>query len=423
MTRFRISQRAQRRGKRVLIIVENLPVPVDRRVWMEATTLRDAGYYVSVICPMGRGHDQAFEMLDGIAIYRHPLPPDGEGTLTFVKEYALALWHETRLAWRVRRERGFDVIHVCNPPDLLFLVAAPFRALFGTPMIFDHHDATLEMYEAKFGRRDLPYRVLKVAERLTYSAADVVIATNESLRGFALGRGRKRPEDVFVVRSGPRLDRFVPRPGGERYRAGFRHVVGYVGVLGSQDGLDVLLRVARCLLDRGRDDVRFMIIGGGPSLEPLRALARELNLEGHVEFTGMITDQAELMERLTACDVCVAPDPKTSYSDVCTMNKVLEYMALGKATVQFDLTEGRHSAADAAVYARPNDEEDFAQKLLELLADPQRCEMMGRIGQARMRDALAWEHQAPRLLAAYARALGRQAARPAGGTLARGEAS
>ena len=163
MTRFRISQRAQRLGKRVLIIVENLPVPVDRRVWMEATTLRDAGYYVSVICPMGRGHDRAFEMLDGIAVYRHPLPPDGEGTLTFVKEYALALWHETRLAWRVRRERGFDVIHVCNPPDLLFLVAAPFRALFGTPMIFDHHDATLEMYEAKFGRRDLPYRVLKVA--------------------------------------------------------------------------------------------------------------------------------------------------------------------------------------------------------------------------------------------------------------------
>ena len=423
MTDQRIPRRAARRGKRVLIIVENLPVPVDRRVWMEATTLRDAGYYVSVICPMGRGHDRAFEMLDGIAVYRHPLPPDGEGTLTFVKEYALALWHETRLAWRVRRERGFDVIHVCNPPDLLFLVAAPFRALFGTPMIFDHHDATLEMYEAKFGRRDLPYRVLKVAERLTYSAADVVIATNESLRGFALGRGHKRPEDVFVVRSGPRLDRFVPRPGGERYRAGFRHVVGYVGVLGSQDGLDVLLRVARRLLDRGRDDIRFMIIGGGPSLEPLRALARELDLEGHVEFTGMVTDQSELMERLTACDVCVAPDPRTSYSDVCTMNKVLEYMALGKATVQFDLTEGRHSAADAAVYARPNDEADFAQKILELLADPQRCEMMGRIGQARMRDALAWEHQAPRLLAAYARALGRRATRPAGGTLARGEAS
>lgn len=395
-------------GRRVLIIVENLPVPVDRRVWMEATTLHAAGYEVSVICPTGRGQDKTFEMLEGIAVYRHPLPPEGEGSLTFVREYLVALWHETRLAWRIRRERGFDVIHVCNPPDLLFLVAAPFKALFGTPMIFDHHDATLEMYEAKFGRRDLPYHVLKLAERLTYALADVVIATNESLRGFALGRGHKAPEDVFVVRSGPRLDRFVPRPGGERYRAGFRHVVGYVGVLGSQDGLDVLLRVARRVVDGGRTDVRFMIIGGGPSLEPLRALCSALNLDPYVEFTGMLTDQDELIERLSACDVCVAPDPQTSYSDVCTMNKVLEYMALGKATVQFDLTEGRHSAGDAAVYARPNDEEDFARQLLALLADPERQAEMGRVGQARMHQALAWDHQAPKLLDAYARALRRR---------------
>ncbi|MVN87142.1 glycosyltransferase [Deinococcus sp. HMF7620] len=392
-------------GRRVLIIVENLPVPVDRRVWMEATTLRAAGYEVSVICPMGRGQDLPFELLEGVAIYRHPLPPEGEGSLTFVREYLAALWHETRLAWRIRRERGFDVIHICNPPDLLFLVAAPFKALFGTPLIFDHHDATLEMYEAKFGRRGAVYQVLKLAERLTYALADVVIATNESLRGFALTRGRKAPADVFVVRSGPRLKRFAPQPGGEHFRAGFANVVGYVGVLGSQDGLDILLRVAQRVVAQGRTDVRFMIIGGGPSLEPLKQLCTRMKLDPYVEFTGMLTDQTELIQRLSACDVCVAPDPQTAYSDVCTMNKVLEYMALGKATVQFDLTEGRQSAGDAAVYARPNDEEELTRQLLALLADPARRAEMGRIGQARMQDALAWDHQAPKLLEAYARAL------------------
>ncbi|MBZ9749804.1 glycosyltransferase family 4 protein [Deinococcus sp. HMF7604] len=392
-------------GRRVLIIVENLPVPVDRRVWMEATTLRAAGYEVSVICPMGRGQDLPFELLEGVAIYRHPLPPEGEGSLTFVREYLAALWHETRLAWRIRRERGFDVIHICNPPDLLFLVAAPFKALFGTPLIFDHHDATLEMYEAKFGRRGAVYQVLKLAERLTYALADVVIATNESLRGFALTRGRKAPADVFVVRSGPRLKRFAPQSGGEHFRAGFANVVGYVGVLGSQDGLDILLRVAQRVVAQGRTDVRFMIIGGGPSLEPLKQLCTRMKLDPYVEFTGMLTDQTELIQRLSACDVCVAPDPQTAYSDVCTMNKVLEYMALGKATVQFDLTEGRQSAGDAAVYARPNDEEELTRQLLALLADPARRAEMGRIGQARMQDALAWDHQAPKLLEAYARAL------------------
>ncbi|ADV65823.1 glycosyltransferase family 4 protein [Deinococcus maricopensis] len=399
---------------RALIIVENLPVPVDRRVWMEATTLQQAGYDVSVISPMGRGHDAAHEVLEGVHIYRHPLPPEGEGALTFVREYLTALWHETRLAWRVRRERGFDVIHACNPPDLLFLVAAPFKLLFGTRFIFDQHDAALEMYEAKFGRRDLPYHALKLAERLTYALADVVIATNESVRGLARTRGRKRDADIYTVRSGPRLDRFTPLPGGDVHRAGFQFLVGWVGVLGSQDGLDALLRIVRTVVQRGRTDIKFMIIGGGPSLEPLKALSRELQVDAYVEFTGMLTDQTDLIRRLSACDLCIATDPKTPYSDVSTMNKVLEYMALGKATLQFDLTEGRHSAGDAAEYATSGDEADFANRLLALLADPERRARMGRTGQARMRDALAWEHQAPTLLAAYARAL--RPARPAART-------
>nr|WP_281416375.1 glycosyltransferase family 4 protein [Deinococcus aestuarii] len=396
-----------------MIIVENLPVPFDRRVWMEATTLRDAGYSVSVICPVGREHTAPFEVIDGIAVYRHPQPPEGHRGLDFVREYAVALAHEMRLAWRVRRERGFDVIHACNPPDLIFLVALPFKLLFGTRFIFDQHDVNPEVYLAKFGRRDLPYRGLLIAERLTYALADVVISTNESFKRLALRRGGKRPEDVFVVRSGPRLDRFRPRPGGEHHRAGFRYLVGYVGVIGAQDGLDYLLRVARLIVDSGRTDIKFMIIGGGTSLEELRVMCTRMGLDPYVEFTGMVTDQAELLERLTACDLCVGPDPKNPMNDISTMNKVLEYMALGKPIVQFDLTEGRYSAGDASVYARPNEETDFAAKILDLLADPKRRARMGEIGQERMRRALSWEYQVPQLEAAYARALSkRQPGRP-----------
>lgn len=404
MSRRRVPRLSAKR--RVLIIVENMPLPLGRRTWMEATALRDAGYQVSVISPVGKGCEALFEMVEGIAVYRHPRPPEGHRGLGFVREYAEALWHETRLAWRVWRERGFDVIHVCNPPDLLFLVALPFKLLYGTRFVFDHHDVNPELYLAKFGRRDLPYYALLIAERLTFTLADAVISTNESYRRVALGRGHKRASDVFIVRSAPRLDRFQPRPGGERYREGFRYLVGYVGVIGSQDGLDYLMRAVRLIVDSGRTDIKFMIMGDGTALEETRRLCTSLGVDPFVEFTGMISNQEELLERLTACDLGVAPDPKNSMNDICTMNKVIEYMALSKAMVQFDLTEGRFSAGEAALYARPNDEADFAAKILELLGDPERRARMGEIGNARVRNALSWEYQIPALLATYERALG-----------------
>jgi glycosyltransferase involved in cell wall biosynthesis len=395
--------------QKVLIIVENLPVPFDRRVWLEATTLKQDGYEVSIICPTGKGFDKPYEEIDGIHIYRHGLPPELNNKFGFIQEYLAALWHETRLAWRVRRERGFDIIHACNPPDLIFLVAAPFKFLFGTKFLFDQHDVNPELYETKFGRRDIAYKALLLVERLTFALADAVISTNESYRKIALTRGGKREDQVFVVRSAPRLDKFKLRPGGEKHRSGFKYVVGYLGVMGPQEGIDYLLRSVKRIVEGtdgkgGRTDIKFMLIGGGSSLEDLKALSRELKLEQYVEFTGRIPDE-ELLERLTICDVCVNPDPMNPLNNISTMNKIMEYMALGKPIVQFDLIEGRCSAADASLYAKPNDEADFAEKILEFLENPNQRERMGQIGMERMKTALSWEHSVPKLLEAYTKAL------------------
>lgn len=388
-------------GKRVLIIVENLPVPFDRRVWMEATTLARAGYEVSVICPMGKGHEKDYEEIEGIRIYRHPLPPEATSSGGYIREYSWALRWEFQLARRVWKERRFDIIHICNPPDLLFLVAAWYKFFHGVKVIFDQHDINPELYEAKFGRRDLFYYGLRVAERLTFASANIVISTNESYREIATGRGRKRPDRVVIVRSGPDLSRFTTRPANELYRQGRRHLVGYVGVMGEQEGLDHLMRSVHFLVrERGRSDIQFMLMGGGPVLEKLKEQARELGIEEYVEFTGRVPDE-ELLERLSSCDVCVNPDSKTPFNDRSTMNKILEYMALSKPIVQFDLLEGRRSAGGASLYAQGNNAEDFADCILQLLEDPERRHGMGNLGRQRMEDLLEWRHQAPKLLQAY----------------------
>ena len=390
---------------RVLIIVENLPVPFDRRVWLEATALRDHGYQVTVICPTGKGHDAPVEEIDGIRVYRHPLPAETGGAAGYLREYAAALWHEARLSFRARRERGFDVVHVCNPPDLLFLIAGWHKAFAGARVIFDHHDVNPELYVEKFGRRDAFYHGLRWAERATFATADVVISTNDSYRRVAIERGGQDPDDVFVVRSAPDMARFRELPPDPELKRGHRHLIGYVGVMAEQDGVDNLLHaVRRIVVQHGRRDVGAMLIGGGPSLDALKALAHDLGIEDHVEFAGFRTGD-DLLRRLSTCDVCASPDPATTYNRMCTMNKIMEYMALGKASVQFDLDEGRVSAGDASLYAE--DVDDFADKLLALLDDPDRRERMGQIGHARMRDALQWRHQVPTLLAAYERVLTR----------------
>jgi glycosyltransferase involved in cell wall biosynthesis len=387
--------------RRVLIIIENLSAPFDRRVWQEATTLAEAGHRVSIVCPKMPGYEKRREVIDGIHIFRHPLPVEARSPFGFLLEYPAALIWEFLLAWRVFLTRGFDVIHACNPPDTIFLIGLFFKFFFGRKYLFDHHDINPELFEAKFGRRGFWYKLLLALERWTFRTADVSIATNDSYRRIAIERGRMRPEKVFVVRSGPDLERLRIAPPVESIKAGRRYLVGYLGTMGRQEGVHFLLEAARhIVLEMGRHDVHFGLVGGGPEWENLKRQAEDLGLRDYVNFTGRIPDQA-MLEMLNTADVCVSPDECNEMNDKSTMNKVMEYMSLGKAIVQFDLTEGRVSAQDASLYARPNDSKDLAAKIVALLDDPERRARMGRIGRERVEKALAWPHEAQGLLRAY----------------------
>jgi len=395
------------RSRRVLIIVENLPVPFDRRVWQEANTLYEAGHEVSIICPIGKGHETWHEVINGISIYRHPLPVEASGAAGYALEYSMALFWEFVLAWRVLLTRGFDVIHACNPPDTIFLIGRFFK-LFGKKFIFDHHDINPELYEAKFGRRDFFYRLLCRFERWTFQAADVSIATNESYRRIAIERGGMDPERVFVVRSGPDLRRLKIVPPVESLKKGRKYLVGYVGVMGKQEGIDYLLRAARLIvIDMKRTDVHFGLVGGGTELEDMRAYALALGVGDYVTFTGRVPDQ-QMLEMLNTADVCVNPDVANEMNDKSTMNKIMEYMALGKPVVQFDLTEGRFSAQEASLYAEKNSELDLARKIVQLLDNPEARAKMGAFGRNRVENELEWKYEVPRLLRAYEVAFARR---------------
>jgi glycosyltransferase involved in cell wall biosynthesis len=394
--------------RRVLIIVENLPCPFDRRVWQEARTLAAAGYLVSIICPKAPGYEAGFEEIDGIHIHRHWLPKEADGAIGYAIEYSVALLMEFWLSLKVAFGRGFDVIQACNPPDTIFLIGG-FYKLFGKKFVFDHHDINPELYEAKFGKRGWGRKLLVFLERLSFRTADIVISTNESYRGIALERGGKDPRQVFVVRSGPDLTRIKRVPPNPALKKGRRYLVGYVGVMGKQEGIDLLLQAVRYIVqDLKRTDIHFGLVGGGTELPAMRELARNLGVDPFVTFTGRAPD-AELLEMLNTADVCVNPDRANDMNDRSTMNKIMEYMALGKPVVQFDLTEGRVSAGDASWYARPNDVADLAQKLVALLDDENMRIHMGAIGRERVEKVLSWQHEAPRLLAAYDHLFGERA--------------
>jgi len=392
--------------RRVLIIVENLPCPFDRRVWQEACALRDAGYLVSIICPKGKGYKQSREMLDDILILRHALPIEADNAIGYFVEYSVALFWQFVLSLRLVAGRGFDAIHACNPPDLIFLVGGFFR-LFGKRFLFDQHDINPELFEAKFGRRGALYWLIRALERMTYVTAQVVIATNGSYRQIAITRGGLNPKDVFIVRSGPDLARLSPVAPDDALRRGRKYLVAYVGVMGKQEGIDLLLRsVAHIVHARGRQDVQFCLVGGGTEVDAMRAYASELKVADFVTFTGRVPDET-LVRVLSTADLCVNPDPVNPMNDKSTMNKIMEYMAFGKPIVQYELTEGRVSAGGASLYARPNDEEDFAAKVLSLLDDAERRAAMGREGAARVHSELEWRHQVPHLLSAYERLFSR----------------
>jgi glycosyltransferase involved in cell wall biosynthesis len=387
-------------SRKILIIVENLPVPFDTRVWQEATTLVKEGYQVSVICPTGKGFMDLYEEKEGVHIYRHHLPEEGKGFIGYLKEYYVALREEKKLAKRIFNERGFDVIHGCNPPDNIFLVAKKYKR-YGVQYIFDHHDICPELYVAKFGKKGLLYWSQIFFERMTYKYAAMAFVTNESYKKIAIERNHMQPKDVFVLRSGPKTQRLKIIPANPEIKRGKQYMVGYVGVIGKQEGMDYLLDAVDYIVNtRKRMDIFFGICGGGPYLDTIKKRSLELGLSDYIEFTGRVSDE-QLLEYLNTADICVNPDEYNEMNDRSTMNKVLEYMALAKPIVQFDLTEGRYSAKEASLYAKPNDAIDLGDKIIDLLDHEEQRKTMGEIGYRRIQNELSWEHTSKALIAGY----------------------
>ena len=389
---------------KILIISENLSVPYDRRVWNEANSLKRAGFEVSVICPKGKGFEKSFEVMNGIYIYRHPLPFEARRAVGYIIEYGCSLLWEFVLSIRVFIERGFDVIHVCNPPDLIFFVGMFYKLLFKKKFVFDHHDSNPELYIAKGFEKGFLYKLLLLLEKLTFKIADISIAPNQSYKKIAIARGGMREENVFIVRSGPMtkdFERFTNRVPDEIQKRRKKFMVGYAGVMAKQDGVEYLLRAAAYIVyKQQRDDILFVIIGDGIEWKELIKYSQELQLQEYVVFTGRKIFQ-EMKEYLSLCDVCINPDVCCEFNDICTPVKVLEYMALGKPVIQFDMCEGRYSADCASLYAKPNDEEDFARKIIDLLDDNVLRERMAVIGKKRMKDKLSWDFSEKELIKAY----------------------
>lgn len=385
---------------KILIIVENLPVPFDARVWQEANALTDAGYKVSVICPVGKGHEQKYEEINGISIYRYFLPLEGDGVLGYLIEYSSSLFWQALLSVKVFFREGFDVVQACNPPDNIFLIGL-FYKLFGKKFVFDHHDINPELYIAKYKKQDVFYKLMLLLEKLTFKCADISLATNKSYREIAIQRGGMDPEKVFVVRSGPNLDRLRLQDSSDELKEGKKHLVGYVGVIGQQEGLDYILEAARYIRShKKRDDILFAVIGDGPNLEAIKKRCSDLDLNGTFKFLGRVPDDV-MLKYLNTADICVNPDEYNAMNDKSTMNKIMEYMALGKPIVQFDLKEGRYSAQEASLYAKNNDPIDMAEKILYLLEDEALRKKMGEYGRNRIESELNWNKSKAPLIKAY----------------------
>jgi glycosyltransferase involved in cell wall biosynthesis len=388
---------------RVLIIVQNLPVPLDRRVWLECQALRAAGYGVSVICPRGeRAEDRArHETIDGVQVYRYAAAPKTSGVLSFVYEFAYCFLVTLALAVRVYRRERFDVIQACNPPDTFWLLALLFRPL-GVKFVFDQHDMCPEVYEARFEQPSkVLATVLRGLQRASLRSADHVIVTNPFERDIAIERGPLSPTNVSVVRNAPRAAQFTRGTADPQCKRGRRYLCCYLGVMGPQDGVDIAVRAAAVIVhDMGRDDVQFALLGFGDSLDELRTLARELQVEDRVEFTGR-ADDAMIRTYLSSSDVGLVPDPPTSFNDTSSMNKTVEYMAFGLPLVSFDLRETRATAGPAGVVVDEADAEAFAKAIVMLLDDPDRRAHMGRAGREKLEQELAWEHQAGTYVAVY----------------------
>jgi glycosyltransferase involved in cell wall biosynthesis len=385
------------KGKHVLIIVENLPVPFDRRVWQEANTLKEHGADVSIICPKMKGYTESYEQVNGIDIYRHPLK-EGKGVFGYLLEYSTALTWEFILSLKIYVKKRFHVIHGCNPPDLIFMVAL-FYKLFGVKYVFDHHDINPELYIAKYNKKGFFYWFLIAMERLTFATANYSIATNDSYKAIAIRRGKMNPSKVQVVRSGPKLDRLILKEGDNKYKKGRDFLIGYVGVIGEQEGLDLLLESVKHVISK-RKNVQFAIIGGGTELQAIKELTEKMELQEHVDYYGRVDDET-LVNILNTTDICVNPDKPTEMNNLSTMNKIMEYMALKKPIVQYDLKEGRVSAQKASLYAENTSPKNFAEKILWLFDNPDVRIEMGEYGYNRVINELSWDFESKKLIAFY----------------------
>jgi glycosyltransferase involved in cell wall biosynthesis len=385
-----------------VIIVENLPVPFDRRVWQEAQALHSAGWDVSVICPLSRQYHQRYESIDGISIYRHPLPMEARGRLSFLFEYSAALLYEAILLFKIALTRGFDVIQICNPPDLLFLNALPYK-LFGKRLIFDHHDLCPELFAAKFGRKGLLHRLLLFAEKLTVKSADIVISANETFRTIVINRCGKLPQDVVTVYSVPDRSQIKRVPQNEELRKGARVVLGYIGIVSDQDGVDHLVRMLHHLVvDHCCREIAAVIVGDGPALPQVRQLARELNLDEKITFTGYLRGD-DLLAALSTFDIGIIPDPVNEYNDKISMNKVFEYSALGVPAVAYNLAETHRLLGATAEYADDPTPAGLARACLALIRDDDARAMRGRAAKALADEHFDWARERAKYLAVYQR--------------------
>jgi glycosyltransferase involved in cell wall biosynthesis len=389
--------------RRVLIIVQNLPVPFDRRVWLECQALVSAGYRVAVVCPKGRG-DPSYQVVDTVELYKYRPYAPGGSKAGFITEYIYSFLATAWLTLKARRKGRFAVLQACNPPDIFWPIGMALRALDGTKFVFDHHDLCPELFESRFpDGPKLPYRGLRALERRTHRTADHVISTNDSYRDIAIRRSGKPASAVTVVRTGPDPDKLRRGAADQEQRRGRRFLAAYIGVMGPQDGVDIVVRAADIVVhELGRDDIAFTVIGSGDCFDELVALRDKLGLKGHVEFTGRAPD--ELVTRiLSTADVGLSPDPKNPLNDLSTMNKSMEYMAFELPVVAFDLRETRVSTGDAAVYVTPNDVREYAVAIADLLDDEQKRELLGKLGRARVEQELAWRHQERAYLDVYQR--------------------
>ena len=386
---------------RILIIVQNLPLPFDRRVWLECQALLSAGYRVAAVCPKASG-DPSYQVIDGVELYKYRPYAPGGSKLSFIAEYAYSFAATAWQTLKARRKGRFAVIQACNPPDIFWPIALFFRALERTKFVFDHHDLCPELFQSRFpdGPR-LPYRGLRALERRTHRSADHVISTNASYRDIAINRSGKAPGDVTIVRTGPDPDKLKRGPEEPELRRGHKHLAAYIGVMGPQDGVDIVIRAADIVVrELGRDDIAFTLIGKGDCFDELVALRDELGLAGHVEFTGRAPD--ELVTRImSTADAGLSPDPKNPLNDVSTMNKSMEYMAFELPVVSFDLHETRVSVADAGVYVRPNDVREYAEAIVALMDDEAKRSELGKLGRERVEQELAWSHQQRAYLDVY----------------------